>query len=121
MIPKYFLNSQEKNDGVAYPQAAAISAIDSVLSASSCSAYFNRSEIMKAAWRNYRRFNVSFAEALRMAWYEAKKAAARYNVYGKRIHDGAAVLLLANATDNAAQECKYMNRYRFDVIQIKAA
>ena len=80
---------------------------------------YNRSEIMKAAWRNYRRYSVSFSEALRMAWYEAKKAAARYNVYG--IHDDSVVLLLANATDSAAQECKYINRYRFDVIQIKAA
>ena len=80
---------------------------------------YNRSEIMKAAWRNYRRYNVSFSEALRMAWYEAKKAAARYNVYS--VHDDSVVLLLANATDNAAQECKYMNRYRFDAIQIKAA
>ncbi|HNW86698.1 MAG TPA: hypothetical protein PKJ47_07155 [Candidatus Limiplasma sp.] len=82
---------------------------------------YNRSEIMKAAWRNYRRYSVSFSEALRMAWYEAKKAAARYNVYGKRIHDDSMVLLLANVTDNTAQEYKYMNRNRFDVIQIKAA
>ena len=81
----------------------------------------NRSEIMKAAWRNYRCYSVSFSEALRMAWYEAKKATARYNVYGKRIHDDSVVLLLANVTDNAAQECKHMNRYRFDAIQIKAA
>lgn len=80
---------------------------------------YNRSEIMKAAWRNYRRYNVSFSEALRMAWYAAKKLVARYNVYGVR--DDSKVLLLANATDNAAQECKYMNRFRFDVIQIKAA
>ena len=82
---------------------------------------YNRSEIMKAAWRNYRRYSITFAEALRMAWYEAKKAAARYNVYGKRIHDESVVLLLANATDSAAQECKYTNRFRFDAIQIKAA
>ena len=63
---------------------------------------YNRSEIMKAAWRNYRRYGVSFSEALRMAWYEAKKAVARYIVYGMRIHDDSVVLLLANATDNAA-------------------
>ena len=81
----------------------------------------NRSEIMKAAWRNYHRYNMSFSEALRVAWYEAKKAVARYIVYGMRIHDDSVVLLLANATDNAAQECKYLNRYRFDTITIKAA
>ena len=82
---------------------------------------YNRSEIMKAAWRNYRCNTVTFAQALRMAWYEAKKTAARYNVYGKRIHDDSVVLLLVNATDNAAQECKYLSRYRFDVIEIKVA
>ena len=82
---------------------------------------YNRSEIMKAAWRNYHRYSVSFSEALRMAWYEAKKAVARYNVYGMRIRDDSVVLLLANATDNAAQECKYLNRYRFDTITIKVA
>ena len=82
---------------------------------------YNRSEIMKAAWRNYRHYCVSLSEALRMAWYEAKKAAARYNVYAMSIHDDSVVLLLANATDNAAQECKYLNRYRFDAITVKAA
>ncbi len=82
---------------------------------------YNRSEIMKAAWRNHRCYAVSFSEALRMAWYEAKKAVARYNVFGFRIHDDSMVQLLANVANYAAQECKYLNRYRYDIITIKAA
>ena len=33
---------------------------------------FNRRNIMQAAWRNFRRYAISFAEALHRAWLSAK-------------------------------------------------
>ena len=51
---------------------------------------YNRSEIMKAAWRKFRRFDLTFAQALRMAWMEARDAAPIWAVYGdgKQIASG---------------------------------
>ncbi len=43
---------------------------------------YNRSEIMKAAWRKFRRFDLTFAQALRFAWMEARDAAPIWAVYG---------------------------------------
>ena len=81
---------------------------------------FNRSEIMKAAWAKFRRFNIDFATALRQAWYEAKKLVLRFNVYGESLFGGKE-LLLSGGTDEQVRDCKYYNQYRYDNIIVTVA
>ncbi|MDY2655830.1 MAG: hypothetical protein SOV75_02345 [Candidatus Limiplasma sp.] len=50
---------------------------------------YNRREIMTTAWTKHRRFGIPFAQALRLAWYEAKRDVARYTVIVVRIATGA--------------------------------
>jgi len=76
---------------------------------------FNRSEIMKAAWSKFRRFSITFAQALRMAWYEARIAAARYTVYGQRIGQEA-VVIASNVNDDRAAELEWRNKCSYDRI-----
>ena len=83
---------------------------------------YNRREIMDRAWGLYRTCKkVTFADALRMAWREARMALVRYNVYGENIYNGRRELLLSNATDEAAQQCKWMNKSRYDIVEVRAA
>lgn len=51
---------------------------------------YNRSEIMKAAWRRRKRFGTDMSAALRIAWMEARDAAPIWAVYGdgKQIASG---------------------------------
>jgi len=82
---------------------------------------YNKSEIMTRAWAIYRRYNVSFADALRKAWKEAKIAALRYDVYGENMFYGQRKLLLANATHEEARKCEWYNKNSYDMIEIKVA
>ena len=80
---------------------------------------YDRRQIMKAAWRKYRCFSIPFAQALRMSWYEARTAAARYNVYGQRIGQEAVVLGCGVNTERAG-ELEWMNKCSYDRIWITA-
>lgn len=82
---------------------------------------YNRSEIMKAAWNKFNRFNLTFAQALRMAWYEAKKAVERFNVYGEQIFNGKRLVLASGVTYEKACMLKEHLKYRYDIIDIVAA
>ena len=81
---------------------------------------FNRSEIMKTAWKKFNRFNLTFAQALRLAWVEAKLAVTRFNVYGERFSEEP-VLLGSNLTSDQAEELKYWQKCYYDFITIKVA
>ena len=82
---------------------------------------FNRSEIMKAAWDKHRRFGSEMSVALRMAWYEAKAAITRYNVYGEMIGSGAVTLIESGVTYERAGYLEYACSGRYDRITVKAA
>lgn len=82
---------------------------------------FNRRAIMTAAWAKYRRTSLTFAQALRTAWAEARMAAARYNVYGERFGMEAPELIACGVTQERAGELKWWNKCRYDHITIKAA
>ena len=82
---------------------------------------YNRREIMKNAWFKVRRFGMTMNNALRLAWYEAKKAVQRFNVYGERFGMEAPVLIASGVSFDRADELKWFNMYRFDNIIIKAA
>lgn len=75
---------------------------------------FNRSEIMTAAWRICRRQGFAFAQALRMAWYQAKAAVQSYDVYGERIYDGSRERLASGVTYDEAGHIEWLNKHRFD-------
>ena len=76
--------------------------------------------IMKEAWKYYHMYpNMGFRAALKRAWYDAKLAVARFNVYGYRIRDDSETLIGTNMKDLEAQKCKDMNLYRYDNIRIK--
>lgn len=76
---------------------------------------FNRSQIMKTAWSKFRRFSITFAQALRMAWYEARIAAARYTVYGQRIGQES-VVIASGVSNERAGELEWMNKCSYDRI-----
>ena len=82
---------------------------------------YNRREIMKNAWNKIRRFGMSMKNALRVAWYEAKKAAQRFDVYGESFYMEAPVLIASGVNFDRAGEIEWQNKYRFDNIIIKAA
>ena len=82
---------------------------------------FNRSEIMKAAWKNFDRFDITFAQALRLAWYDAKKAVAKYIVYGEQLFNGNRLVLASGVTYEKACMLKEHLQYRYDIIDIVAA
>ena len=81
---------------------------------------FNRSEIMKAAWKKYSRFDITFAQALRLAWVDAKMAVARFNVWGENFNEEP-VLLGSNLTYDQAGELKWRKETSYDFVEIKAA
>lgn len=81
---------------------------------------FNRSEIMKAAWKKFNRFDLTFAQALHLAWAEAKMAAARYNVYGEDF-GCERVLIASGVTQDRAGELEWFHKTRYDRIVVKAA
>lgn len=81
---------------------------------------YNRREIMTATWIKYRRFGISFAQALRLAWYEAKRDAARYTVIGVRIATGAETVLGEGLTYEEAGRTEWYNKCRYDVIHVVA-
>ena len=76
---------------------------------------YNRSEIMKAAWNKFNRFDLTFAQALKLAWAEAKMAAARYNVFGQSI-GCEAVLIEGGVNADRAGELEWWNKTRYDRI-----
>lgn len=82
---------------------------------------YNRREIMTAAWRKVRRFGLTLSAALRMAWYEAKEAASRWDVYGFRIYDDSRVRLAAGVTADQAAQLKWQMHCRYDDIHIVPA
>ena len=82
---------------------------------------FNRSQIMKTAWFKYTCCNLTFAQALKLAWAEAKMAAARYNVFGQSI-GCEAVLIEGGVNADRAGELEWWNKTRYDrVWTVKAA
>lgn len=81
---------------------------------------YDRRAIMKAAWHKHNRFGIHMSAALRMAWYDARKAAARFNVYGVRF-DGSRELLASGVDFDRAGEIEWMSKYRFERIEQKAA
>lgn len=76
---------------------------------------FNRSEIMKAAWNKFNRFDLTFAQALKLAWAEAKMATVRYNVFGQSI-GCEAVLIEGGVNADRAGELEWWNKTRYDRI-----
>ena len=82
---------------------------------------YDRSAIMTAAWNKARRTGIPFSAALRMAWYEAKAAVQRWDVYGERIYDGSRERLAKGVTYDEAGHIKWLHKYRFDSIAIVAA
>lgn len=82
---------------------------------------FNRSEIMKTAWRKFTHFDLTFAQALHLAWAEAKLAAMRFNVWGENFGMEEPVLLGSNLTNDQAEELRYWKKYQYDFVTVKAA
>jgi hypothetical protein len=82
---------------------------------------YNRREIMKNAWFKVRRFNMTMKDAMRIAWYEAKKAAQRFNVYGESFYMDTPVLIASGVSFDRAGEIEWQNKCRFANIIIKAA
>jgi hypothetical protein len=82
---------------------------------------FNRSEIMKTAWKKFDRFDITFAQALRMAWYEAKKAVPKYVVYSEQLFNGKRLVLASGINYEKACMLKEHLQYRYDIIDIVAA
>ena len=82
---------------------------------------YDHRQIMTAAWNKARRTGIPFASALRMAWYEAKAAVQRVDVYGIRIYDNSRERLAKSVTYEEAGRVEWLNKYRFDRIEIKAA
>ena len=83
---------------------------------------YNRSEIMKAAWYKYRHFDITFAQALRLAWVDARQAAARYNVYGERFGMTDPELIESGVDAERVAYLKDLHEYRYDrVWTVKAA
>lgn len=76
---------------------------------------YNRSEIMKAAWNKFNRFDLTFAQALKLAWAEAKMSAIRYNVFGQSI-GCEAVLIEGGVNADRAGELEWWNKTRYDRI-----
>lgn len=79
---------------------------------------YNRREIMNTAWTKYRRSGVPFAQALRLAWYEAKRDVARYTVIGVRIATGAETVLGDGLTFDEAGRVEWYNKHRYDAVRI---
>lgn len=82
---------------------------------------FNRSEIMKTAWNKFSRFDLTFAQALRLAWAEAKLAAMRFDVWGESFGMDEPVLLGSNLTNDQAEELRYWEKSQYDFVTVKAA
>lgn len=82
---------------------------------------FSRSQIMNAAWNKYRCFNITFSQALSLAWREAKVAAMRFNVIGYRLRDGSETLVAGSVEIETANEITWRNRCAYDVIEVRVA
>lgn len=74
---------------------------------------FNRTAIMQTAWKKHRRFDLTFAQALRLAWMEAKMAAARFDVWGQCI-GGEPELIASNVGDERASELEWLKKPLYD-------
>ena len=81
---------------------------------------FNRSAIMQTAWKKYRRFDLTFAQALRLAWVEARLAAARFDVWGESFN-AHPVLIASGVTQDRAGELEWFYKTSYDRIVVKAA
>lgn len=93
---------------------------------------YDRSKIMKDAWSNYRIWslvyaNYTFAQALRQAWYYAKKEASkvkettRYNVIGYRLYNDKRTVIASGVDADTAARVKYYNAAQFDKVEVEAA
>ena len=82
---------------------------------------YDRRVIMTAAWAKHRHTALTFAQALRLAWAEARMAAARYNVYGERFGMEAPELIASAVTQEHAGQLEWWHKCRYDRITIKAA
>lgn len=82
---------------------------------------FNRSQIMKAAWKKHARHGMDMSTALRIAWMEARQAVTRYNVYGERFGMDGPELIASGVSFDRAGEVEWLNKYRYDRITVKAA
>lgn len=91
---------------------------------------YNRSEIMKAAWSNYRIWQYvpgyTFARALQLAWHYAKKAAEEaekavvlYNVVGYKLHNGSERVIASGVDSDTAARLKWENGCQYDVVEIR--
>ena len=81
---------------------------------------YNPSEIMRAAHYKRRCFDMTFAQALHLAWVDAKAKAARYNVYGERFGMDGMQLLAGDVDYREAERTQWYNMCRFDRITITA-
>lgn len=82
---------------------------------------YNRSEIMKAAWKFHKRYDVAMNVALRRAWYEAKKAIQKYVVYGEQLFNGNRLVLASGVNYEKACMLKEHLKYRYDIIDVVLA
>lgn len=81
---------------------------------------YDRREIMRAAHRKCRHFDLTFSQALHLAWVEAKLAASRYNVYGENIASDSRHLLASGVDWDEAGRTEWYNKYCYDRISIEA-
>ena len=79
---------------------------------------YNRREIMTTAWTKHRSFGIPFAQALRLAWYEAKRDVARYTVIGVRLATGAETVLGDGLTFDQAGELEWQLKCQYDAIRV---
>lgn len=79
---------------------------------------YNHREIMTTAWTKHRRFGIPFAQALRLAWYEAKRDVARYTVIGVRLATGAETVLGDGLTIDQAGELEWQLKCQYDAIRV---
>lgn len=73
---------------------------------------YNKSEIMREAWRMFKSFQSSivpanFSECLRSAWKAAKKAAANKSIEGKKYTEGMEVFASNGSTLSLSRWTKY--------------
>lgn len=89
---------------------------------------YNRREIMKEAWKNYRLWsgiyrNYTFARALQLAWHYAKQEAQRdrsqYEVVGMKLHDGSERVIITGVDADTAARIKWENGCQYDVVEIR--
>lgn len=79
---------------------------------------FNRSQIMKEAWNQVKRYGWSMKDALRIAWANAKDLLPIHKVFAQNIRDEQPVMIAEGLTFDQASEFKWHNRFRFDHVWV---